>query len=1013
MAPQDNLESYEATEAQDLTRLLHALRPPERAVQVPPPVDLTIRAAIWKVPVQRQVITLLSLARRDLVQVIRQALTDNPLLEEVARAEDEHTPAGGEHAQGLTAAAADLTAGEELYHSIWQECMPDGWDASGLPAQASAVSGASEHSSGPPEALVPDVIVRKVGQDYQVFLNDEGMPRLRLSATYRRLVREGQWGEPEAMQHLGDKLRAAVWLLRSLEHRHQTLLKVTAGLVTRQRDCLDHGLAHVKPLALMEVAEALGLHASTMHLVLTNKYLATAHGAVALTSFFQSGLGSAGGETMSSLPVKDRITQLVAAEDPATPLTDRQLVEALAAEQITIARRTVTRYRRELQLPPAHRRRPHGSTVGASRLPPDEEQRVRQALEAHARRRQAEPPPPRDREETSGIPPEREETRRRRDDEAAASPHQWVEKISGEVRAARRDLQTALAHPQLRPAVLLALRAFAQVAQAGATSPLPADTIEQGSPREIELAEHLIHYSQWVEKISGEVRAARRDLQTALAHPQLRPAVLLALRAFAQAAQAGATSPPPADAVEPVPRPQEPPSVEAIASVHELDHLLEHALERVMARLDIERASIILLDEARDELYVAHVAGDNRVGQEPQWRGFHFPAKGGFAGWVIHEGQSLIVPDVDRDPRHYHGADAQSGMKTRSLICAPLRTKDRTLGVLQGINKRRGPFTAEDVRRLEAFADELAPALEQARVVQERYTHDVQQLTAEAERPASRAVPFDILIGESPRMQEVARLVEGVRHTTATVLLTGERGTGKDLIARFLHAQGPRAQGPFITVNCAALPETRLEAELFGDESGALPDATQRQPGRLELAAGGTLFLEEIEALSPGLQAKLLRVLQDRQFERVGGTETLTTDARIIAATNQDLEGLIAEGRFRRDLFYRLNVYPIALPPLRERREDLGPLTTFFLKSFSQKLGKEVVGISKEAMGWLERYPWPGNVRELEEVIERAVARCQGPTVTAQDLPQALWEQARVPVWSGGAFTLPHSRRHP
>jgi Nif-specific regulatory protein len=873
MAPQDNLEHYEATEAQDLTRLLYALRPPARVVQVPPLVDLTIRAAIWQGPVQRQVITLLSLARRDLIQVIRQALTDNPLLEEVVRAEDEHTPAGGEHAQGLTAAADDLTDGEELYHSIWQECVPDDWDASGLPAQASAVSGASEHSSGSPEALVPDVIVRKVGQDYQVFLNDEGMPRLRLSATYRHLVREGQWGEPEAMQHLDDKLRAAVWLLRSLEHRHQTLLKVTTGLVTRQRDCLDHGLAHIKPLALMEVAEVLGLHASTMHLVLTNKYLATAHGTIALTSFFQSGLGSSGGETMSSVTVKDRIKTLVAAEDPATPLTDQQLVEVLAGEQITIARRTVTRYRRELQLPPAHRRQRRDSAAlgaspvaRASRLSPDEELRVCQAL---LRRSQAEAPLRHDREEASGVPPEDEDPQRRRE-EAAELLHQGVEQISG------TDVSRLAADP--------------------------------------------------------EVRAAYRDLQTALAHPQLRPAVLLALQAFAQAAQASATTPPLADAPE-FPFVELGPNllvrydVQALASVHDLDHLLKRAVERVMTRLDSESASIILRDDARGELYSAQVADENRVGHERRLRGVRFPATPGIAGWVVREGQPLIVPDVDRDPRVFRGFDVHAGTRTSSLLCVPLRTQGRIIGVLQGINKRQGPFTAADVRRLEAFADELAPALEQARVIQERYHSDVPQRTTEAERPANRTAPLDALIHESPKMQEVARLVERVLHTTATVLLTGERGTGKDRIARLIHDSGPRAQGPFIAVNCAALPETWLEAELFGDERGAFPGAAQRRPGRLELAAGGTLFLDEIDALSPALQAKLLRVLHEQRFERVGGTETLTTDARIVAATSLDLERLMAEGRFRRDLYHRLNVYPITLPPLRERPEDLRTLT--------------------------------------------------------------------------------------
>jgi Nif-specific regulatory protein len=940
MAPRDELEHYEATEAQDLTRLLRALRPPAREVQVPPPVDLAIRAAIWQAPVRRQLSTLLAMACQELMGVIRQALLDNPLLEAVARAEEADAPADEAHAPRLTASIDDLTAAAERYDSVWQACVPDGWDAHGLPSQVSEAPSASEPPSTPPEALVPDVIVTKVGDDYHVCLNEEGMPRLRLSATSRRLVREGPWGEPEATHDLDGTLRAAVWLIRSLAYRRQTLSTVAQSLVTRQRAFLDHGLAHLQPLALTEVAAALGLHASTVRHVVTNKYLATPHGTVSLTSCFQSGIESSGGETMSSLTVKDRIRTLVAAEDPARPLTDQQLVEALAAEQITMARRTVTQYRRELQLPPATRRQPHSSTTGASRLSPDEDQRVRQALEAHARRRQAEPPPQRDREEASGIPPKVQEVQHYRDQEALA----WL---------------------------------------------------------------HLQGIEWWRLAADSETRTAFRNLQTALAHPQLRSAVLLALRAFAQAAQASATTPLPADAVEPVPRPQERPHVEALTSIHDHDHLLERALERVVTRLDVERASIILLDEARDELYVANVAGDNRVGHEPRLRGARFPATHGVAGWVVREGHPLIVPDADRDPRVYRGFGVHAGTKTRSLLCVPLRTQGRIIGVLDAIDKRQGPFTAEDVRRLEAFADELAPALEQARVIQERYTRDVQQLTAEAERPASRAAPFDILIRESPKMQEVARLLERVWHTTATVLLTGERGTGKNLIARLLHDQGPRAQGPFITVNCAALPQTRLEAELFGDERGAGTSATQRQPGGLELAAGGTLFLDEIGALSPLLQAKLLRVLHEQRFTRVGGTETLTTDARIVAATSQDLECLMAEGHFRSDLYHRLNVHPIALPPLRERPEDLHALTLHFLKRSSHEGHTEVRGMSEEAMEWLERSPWPGNVRELEEVIAGAVARGQGPTVTVQDLPQALREHSRAPGSNGDAFRLP------
>jgi len=214
-----------------------------------------------------------------------------------------------------------------------------------------------EFSSETAEAIVPDVIVVKVGQDYQIFLNDEGIPRLRISATYRRMQREGQLSQPEAKHYLEDKLRSAVWLIRSIEQRRQTLYKVANSLVKFQRDFFDHGLAHLKPLVLKDVAEDIGMHESTVSRVTTNKYMYTEQGIFELKYFFHSGIESYGGETMSSLTVKDRIKKLVAAEDPAKPLTDQQLVEALAAENVKIARRTVTKYRRELKLPPANRRR--------------------------------------------------------------------------------------------------------------------------------------------------------------------------------------------------------------------------------------------------------------------------------------------------------------------------------------------------------------------------------------------------------------------------------------------------------------------------------------------------------------------------------------------------------------------------------------------------------------------------------------------------------------------------------
>ena len=440
MAPRDELEHYEATEAQDLTRLLRALRPPAREVQVPPPVDLTIRAEIWQAEVRRQLSTLLSMARQELIRVIRQALLDNPLLEEVARAEDADAPADEAHPPRLTASADDPVDGEERYDSVWQACVPDGWDAIQPPSAGIRGALCVRTPQQPPRGLRTGCDRHAGGAGVSGRPQRGGDPSAAPQPTYGRLRRAGPLGPPEAKQYLDDKLRAAVWLIRSLEYRRQTLSTVAQSLVTRQRAFLDHGLAHLQPLALTEVAAALGLHASTVRRVVTNTYLATAHGIVALTSFFQSGIESNSGETMSSLTVKDRIKTLVAAEDPAKPLTDQQLVEVLAAEHIKIARRTVTKYRRELKLPPAHRRQPHGSTAGASRLSPDEEQRVRQALEAHARRRQAEPPPQRDREETSGIPPEVQEAQHHRDQEALAWLHlqglEWW-RLAADPRCAR------------------------------------------------------------------------------------------------------------------------------------------------------------------------------------------------------------------------------------------------------------------------------------------------------------------------------------------------------------------------------------------------------------------------------------------------------------------------------------------------------------------------------------------------------------------------------------------------
>ena len=447
---------------------------------------------------------------------------------------------------------------------------------------------------------------------------------------------------------------------------------------------------------------------------------------------------------------------------------------------------------------------------------------------------------------------------------------------------------------------------------------------------------------------------------------------------------------------------------QSLCAIHDLDRVLQCAIEQVVALLGVEGASVILLDETRQELYF-HVADDTRPGVERRLREVRFPAEQGIAGWVVREGVPALVPNLAQDPRHYRGVDAQTGTQTSALICVPLRTQDRIIGVLEAINKRQDTFGWEDVALLETFANVLALAIENSRLIaalqgaQARLTEENRSLR-EALEPDVR---FATLIGASPTMQEVYRLIALVLETPVTVLLTGESGTGKELVARVIHSQGLRAQGSWIAVNCAALPETLLEAELFGYEPGAFTGATHRKPGRFELAAGGTLFLDEIAEMSPTLQAKLLRVLQEKTFERLGGTKTLVADARIIAATNRDLPRRIAEGTFREDLFYRLSVYPIALPPLRERPEDILPLAAHFLEKHQRALRKEIRGLTPEACELLLRYTWPGNVRELENVLERAAILCPGGQVTAQELPLALREGPQVPARNGQGFRLP------
>jgi DNA-binding NtrC family response regulator len=284
--------------------------------------------------------------------------------------------------------------------------------------------------------------------------------------------------------------------------------------------------------------------------------------------------------------------------------------------------------------------------------------------------------------------------------------------------------------------------------------------------------------------------------------------------------------------------------------------------------------------------------------------------------------------------------------------------------------------------------EELKKVIAKAARAHEIETQNVHP--SEGERPP--------LVGQSAAMRQVFEMISRVADSPSTVLITGESGTGKELVARELHHGSSRRDKSLIKVNCAAIPKDLVESELFGYEKGAFTGAVGSKPGRFELADGGTLFLDEIGEVPLEMQVKLLRALQESEFERVGGIKTLRVDVRLIAATNRDLKALIADGRFREDLYYRLNVVPISLPALRERREDIPPLVSHFVEKYNRRLGKKVERVEEEAMQLLLSYSWPGNIRELENLMERSVLFADGPVILAASLPDSLREKGAAPT---------------
>jgi Nif-specific regulatory protein len=412
----------------------------------------------------------------------------------------------------------------------------------------------------------------------------------------------------------------------------------------------------------------------------------------------------------------------------------------------------------------------------------------------------------------------------------------------------------------------------------------------------------------------------------------------------------------------------------SLHSLIELDTLVPFVIDKTKELLDAEGCSVILLDETGRELYFPYISPESTAVAQ-RLRQLRMPADKGIAGAAVQTGQSLLVPDVHKEARFYSEVDQQTGGDTRSILCAPLRTQRGIIGVIECINKRHDVFSQADLTFLEALAGGIAVAIENARLYQtlkasEARLRDEVALLARERQVRHR---FSEIIGSDPAMDKVFRLVEAALSSPVTVLLQGETGSGKEVIARAIHFHGPRRDKPFVAVNCGAFTETLLESELFGYRKGAFTGANTDRRGLFAAADGGTIFLDEIADTPPAMQVKLLRVLERGEFTPVGDTEARRVDTRVISATNKDLLGEVRAARFREDLYYRLSAFPIRVPPLRERREDIPLLVAHFLKGLSQKWGKHEMSVTRDVLDCLTRYPWPGNVRELEHELERAV----------------------------------------
>ncbi len=419
-----------------------------------------------------------------------------------------------------------------------------------------------------------------------------------------------------------------------------------------------------------------------------------------------------------------------------------------------------------------------------------------------------------------------------------------------------------------------------------------------------------------------------------------------------------------------------------IYSERDVNALLEEVVDSIIEITSCERCFLKIFDEGKNvKLSIAKDADKKEIDEDGENINEKITEAAADSGNGICITQ-LLASEVDEEKEG-------GPFETISILCVPLKSKDKVLGIIYLDDaKTDSYFTPDDALLLTSLGERVGVALEnnflftELKESQEKLLQDLRG-----------RFNFDEILGNSPQMVEVLKTVADVADTDATVLIEGESGTGKELLARAIHFNSGRSKKPFVPINCAAIPETLLESELFGYEKGAFTGAEQRKQGKFEKANGGTIFLDEIGEMSPLLQVKILRFLQSRQFEPLGSNKVKKSDVRIIAATNKDLHSLVKENEFREDLFYRINVINIKLPPLRERRLDIAPLAESFAIKFGKKNGKKIKGVDPEVLNILSRYSFPGNIRELENIIERSVILAQNDWITRDDLPKTLFEE--------------------